>query len=510
MFSRDRWDEIIEALTANWFRTLLTAFGVLWGIFILVILLAAGKGLENGVKQGFSGMATNSMFMWSQTISKSYKGLPKGRNYNFKLGDVEAIKETVPGLEIVSPRNQLGGFGGANNVVRGLNSGAYNVYGDYPEIIRQQPMDITSGRFINYSDIEQKRKVAIIGEGVKAGLYEIDEEVLGTYIKINGVNFMVVGTYKKKGSGGNVEEQQKEIFVPFTAYSQAFNMGDVVGWMAITANDDHSITELKNSVFDVIKTRHSIHPEDDRAVGNFDLYEEYSRINGLFIAYKKKGSGGNVEEQQKEIFVPFTAYSQAFNMGDVVGWMAITANDDHSITELKNSVFDVIKTRHSIHPEDDRAVGNFDLYEEYSRINGLFIALRLVAYFVGTLVLLSGIIGISNIMLIVVKERTNEIGVRRALGASPWSIRGQILLESIFLTIVSGMAGIILSTLVIYVINTLLDGMDTSEMMFLNPTVNIGVVLIALAILVISGLLAGLIPAQNAIKIKPVDALRTE
>ncbi|MCL6216810.1 ABC transporter permease [Zunongwangia pacifica] len=421
MFSRDRWDEIIEALTANWFRTLLTAFGVLWGIFILVILLAAGKGLENGIKQGFSGMATNSMFMWSQNISKPYKGLPKGRRYNFKLGDVEAIKQTVPGLEIVSPRNQLGGFGGANNVVRGLNSGAYNVYGDYPEIIRQQPMDITSGRFINYSDIKDNRKVAVIGEGVRTGLYDIKEEVLGTYIKINGVNFMVIGTYKKNGSGG-----------------------------------------------------------------------------------------GNAEEMQKEIFVPFTAFSQAFNMGDVVGWMAITANDDHSITELKNSVFDVIKSRHSIAPDDDRAVGNFDLYEEYSRINRLFIALRLVAYFVGTLVLLSGIIGISNIMLIVVKERTNEIGVRRALGASPWNIRGQILLESIFLTIISGMAGIILSTLVIFIINMILDGMDTSEMMFINPSVNIGVVLIALAILVISGLLAGLIPAQNAIKIKPVDALRTE
>ena len=421
MFSRDRWDEIIEALTANWFRTLLTAFGVLWGIFILVILLAAGKGLENGVKQGFSGMATNSMFMWSQTVSKPYKGLPKGRNYNFKLGDVQAIKQTVTGLESVSPRNQLGGFGGANNVVRGLNSGAYNVYGDYPEIIRQQPMDITSGRFINYSDIKDNRKVAVIGEGVRAGLYDINEEALGTYIKINGVSFMVIGTYKKKGSGG-----------------------------------------------------------------------------------------GNVEEMQKEIFVPFTAFSQAFNMGNVVGWMAITADDDHSITNLKNSVFDVIKSRHSIAPDDDRAVGNFDLYEEYSRINGLFIALRLVAYFVGTLVLLSGIIGISNIMLIVVKERTNEIGIRRALGASPWNIRGQILLESIFLTIISGMAGIILSTFVIFIINMILDGMDTSEMMFINPSVNIGVVLIALAILVISGLLAGLIPAQNAIKIKPVDALRTE
>ena len=173
-------------------------------------------------------------------------------------------------------------------------------------------------------------------------------------------------------------------------------------------------------------------------------------------------------------------------------------------------MFDVVKSRHSIHPDDDRAVGNFDLYEEYSKINGLFVALNFVAYFVGILVLLSGIIGISNIMLIVVKERTKEIGIRRALGATPWSIRSQILLESIFLTIISGMAGIVLASGVLVLVNYVMEGMDTSEMMFLNPSVNIGVVLIALAILIISGLLAGLIPAQNAIKIKPVDALRTD
>ncbi len=420
MFSRDNWDEILEALSANWFRTVLTAFGVLWGIFILVILLAAGKGLENGVKQGFGGMATNSMFMWTQVTSKPYKGLPKGRRYSFKIDDVAAIKREVPNMRFVSPRNQLGGFGGANNVVRGLNTGAFNVYGDYPEIIQQEPMDITSGRFINYSDINEKRKVAVIGEGVRTTLYEKDEEVLGTYIKVNGVNFMVIGTYKKKGNNGNAEEQQKQIYVPFTAFSQAFNEGNDVGWMAITAQDGSSITELKSEVIDVIKSRHSIHPEDDRAVGNFDLFEEYNKINGLFIALKG------------------------------------------------------------------------------------------VAYFVGILVLLSGIIGISNIMLIVVKERTNEIGVRRALGATPWAIRGQILMESIFLTIISGMAGIVLATGVIAIVNNILSGMDTSEMMFLNPSVNLGVVMIALAILVISGLLAGLIPAQNAIKIKPVDALRTE
>ena len=420
LFSRDSWAEIIEALSSNWFRTVMTAFGVLWGIFILVILLAAGNGLENGIKQGFNGMATNSMFMWAQTASQPYKGLPKGRRYNFKTDDVEAIKQQVPGLRFVSPRNQLGGFRGSNNVVRGLQTGAFNVYGDYPEIIQQQPMDITSGRFINYSDINEKRKVAIIGSGVQSALYEPNEEVIGSYIKINGVNFLVIGTYKKKGNNGDPEEMQKEIYVPFTSFSQAFNMGDIVGWMAITAEDGSSITILKSQIFDVIKTRHTINPNDERAVGNFDLYQEYSKINGLFTA------------------------------------------------------------------------------------------LNFVAYFVGILVLLSGIIGISNIMLIVVKERTKEIGIRRALGATPWSIRAQVLLESIFLTIISGMAGIVLASAVLWFVNYQLGKMDTSEMMFINPSVNIGVVFIALTILIVSGLLAGLIPAQNAIKVKPVEALRTE
>ena len=421
MFSKDNWNEILEALTANWFRTILTAFGVLWGIFILVILLAAGKGLENGVKQGFGGIATNTMFMWTQTPSKPYKGLPKGRNYNFKTGDVDAIWQNVPDLRFVSPRNQLGGFGGNNNVIRGLKTGAYNVYGDYPEVIQQEPMDITTGRFINHSDIKDNRKVAVIGEGVKREMYEPNEEVIGSYIKIQGVNFMVIGTYKKKGN-----------------------------------------------------------------------------------------NNGNAEEGQKQIYVPFTAFSQAFNMGDKVGWMAITAVDGTSITSIKDQIIDVIKERHSIHPDDDRAVGNFDLFQEFSKVNGLFVALKAVAYFVGILVLLSGIIGISNIMLIVVKERTNEIGIRRALGATPWSIRGQILMESIFLTIISGMAGIAMATGIIALVNAQLDGMDTSEMMFLNPSVDLRVVFTALAILIISGLLAGLIPAQNAIKIHPVDALRTE
>lgn len=419
MFNRDRWNEILEVLTTNWFRTILTAFGVFWGIFILILLLAAGKGLENGIRQDFGDIATNTMFMWTRTVSKSYEGMAKGRRYNYRLSDVEDIKQNVPNLRFISPRNQLGGFNGTNNVVRGLNTGAFNVYGDYPEIINQDPMNITSGRFINYGDINEKRKVAIIGDGVKKSLYDKDETVIGTYIKIQGVNFMVIGTYTKKSSGGDSEEGQKEIFVPFTSFSQAFNMGDRVGWMAITAMDGTPITSIKQDIFDIVKKNHKIHPGDERAVGHFDLYEQFNRVESLFMA------------------------------------------------------------------------------------------LRVIAYFVGTLVLLSGVIGVSNIMLIVVKERTKEIGIRRALGASPGNIRAQILTESIFLTIISGMAGIVFGALLIYVINYVIDIIGPIDM-FLNPSVDLRVITIALTILVVSGLLAGLIPAQNAIKLKPVEALRTE
>jgi putative ABC transport system permease protein len=421
MFKKDNWDEILQALTANVFRTVLTAFGVFWGIFILVILLAAGKGLENGVKKGFDGIATNTMFMWSQTTSKAYKGLPKVRKYDFRNSDVAALKAALPDLLYVSPRNQLGDFNGTNNVVRGTKTAAFTIYGDYPELIKQQPMDIIKGRFVNQQDILEKRKVAVIGKGVISEIYGKDEEAIGTYIKVNGVNFMVVGIYNSKQTGGNAEQEQKNIFVPFTTFQQAFNYGDKVGWMAITSRDEVSITDLKPKILDQIKALHSINPKDDRAVGNFDLYEQFNKVQSLF----------NI--------------------------------------------------------------------------------LQIIAYFVGTLVLISGVIGISNIMLIVVKERTKEIGIRRALGATPGAIRGQILSESIFLTIISGMLGIAVATGVIAILNMVLDSMPPgSNTMFANPSVDLRVVFVALLILVGSGLLAGFIPAQTAINVKPVDALRTE
>lgn len=419
MFSKDRWNEILEALNANKFRTLLTAFGVFWGILILVLLLALTNGLKNGVSADFGDFATNSMFMWSQGTSISYKGLPKGRRFSFKLEDVEILREKYPELKYISPRNQLGGFNGANNVTRNEKTGAFSIYGDYPEFIKQQPQDITSGRYISYSDIYEKRKICVIGEDVVKGLYDNGEDVLNTYIKINGVNFLVVGTFKNPKSSGDAEEDANTIFVPFTTFSQAFNRGDNVGWMAITASEDVNITDIKEQVFATMREQRSIHPDDKRAIGHFDLSEAYGRVMGLFSI------------------------------------------------------------------------------------------LTFVGYFVGSLVLLSGVIGISNIMLIVVKERTKEIGVRRALGATPWEIKSQILQESLVLTIISGMAGIAVAAGFIWVMNTILDQVGKVDN-FANPSVNINVIFVALAILIVSGLLAGFIPASRAIQMKPIDALRIE
>ncbi|MGB3590165.1 MAG: ABC transporter permease [Nonlabens sp.] len=419
MFSRDRWNEILEALNSNRLRTLLTAFGVFWGIFILVVLLALTNGLKYGAMSDFGDGATNTMFMWGQSTSMPYKGMNKGRRVQFKLSDVEALRTKMPNLKIVSPRLQLGGYRGANNVTRKDKTGAFQVNGDYPEYIDQQPMDILKGRWLNYSDIQKLMKVCVIGKGVEQALFDIGEDPLGEYVSLQGVNFKVVGVFNNPNSQGDSEEEANNIFIPFTTFGKAFNSGDNVGWMAITAQDDVSMTALKPEVLSIVREQRGVHPMDLRAIGNFDLAEQFAKFTGLF---------------------------------DILSF---------------------------------------------------------VGYFVGALVLLSGGIGISNIMLIVVKERTNEIGVRRALGATPWNIKAQILQESIFLTLISGLAGIAFAAGLIWTLNYVIDSAGGVEN-FKNPSVNIQVVLIALVILIFSGLLAGFIPSSRATKMKPVEALRTE
>jgi len=419
MFDRDQWNEIFSTLKKNKFRTFLTAFGVFWGIFMLIIMLGAGKGLQNGVMGEFSGFATNSVFLWAQKTSKPYQGLPSGRMFRYDNDDIKALKDNIPEIDILAPQNQLGDYKGGNNVSRGVKTGTFSVMGQEPQFIKIQPIKITKGRFINALDLKERRKIAVIGSRVSEILFDKTEDPIGKSLKINGVYFDIVGVFNANKSGQDKMEQMQTVYIPFTTFQNAFNYGNKVGWFAITSKAEIPVSEVEEKVIALLKSRHKISPDDKQAIGHF-----------------------NAEMQFKKML-------------------------------------------------------------------GLFDGIRILVWVVGLGTLLAGIIGVSNIMLIIVKERTKEIGIKRAIGATPFSIVRQIILESIFLTSIAGYIGLIAGIGIIELVaGAIGEGGDGA--MFKNPEVELQVAITALVVLIISGALAGFIPAKRAISTTTVEALRAE
>lgn len=420
MFDYDKWQEIFHTIRQNKLRTFLTAFGVFWGIFMLVILMGSGKGLENGVTMGFSSWATNSGFVWSNKTTMPYKGFQPGRYVNFTNEDRELLLHNVKGIGYVAPRLNLHNWNSGNQVVRKNNAGAFRVFGDYPEYQHVQKEDVYQGRHINHLDIRDKRKVCVIGQNVYDVLFEKGENPIGEYIKIKGVFFRVVGVFKSLRTGDSAEYDNQTIYTPFTTFQQAYNFGNSVGWFAFTAKKGYNVAQVEDGIKKVLRDKHSVHPDDANAFGSNNLEKEFGQITGLF--------------QGISIFV----------------WI------------------------------------------------------------VGIGTLFAGIIGVSNIMLIIVKERTKEIGIRKSLGATPGSIISLIIQESIFLTAIAGYLGLALGNGLLIYIAGQLDSSNVNETMFYNPEINLNTAVTALLILIFSGALAGLIPATKAARINPIEALRTE
>ena len=419
IFKRDIWEEIAYSLSKNKLRTFLTGFGVMWSIIMLVIMLGSGKGLQNGVNGEFGDFATNSLFMWTQATTIPYKGFPRGRRFNFTIDDVQAIKDNVSEVDIVAPKLRGGRWGSAgNNVVRGKHTGAYTINGDYPEAFLIDPMNILAGRIINKKDIKEARKIAVIGTRVRDMLFEDKEDPIGKNIKIQGVYFTVVGIVSPKGNPNMNGDKRESIWIPFTTLQQAYNYGNTVGFFAMTAKP----------------------------------------------------------------------------------------NIPASVAEKKVRRF--LAKRHQVSPDDEMAMGGFNVEEQFGKMTGLFTAINILIWVVGIGTLIAGIIGVSNIMLVVVKERTKEIGIRRALGATPLNIRSQIILEAIILTFFAGLIGLLLGVWILEATHPLFQGGAGS--FFKNPEVNIKIVLSAIFAIVIAGSFAGFLPAQRAINIKPIDALRDE
>ena len=420
MLDLDHWREIREALLRNKLRTLLTAFGVFWGIFLLIVMLGSGRGLQNGIDRGFSGHATNSFFLWGRATTRPYRGLPAGRPIRMTNSDIAALGEQVAGAAVVAPRIQLGGFQEGNNVVRGDRSGGFSVMGDHPAIRDIQPMAMAAGRFLNPRDMELRRKVAVIGTRVREILFAEGEDPIGESVRIQGVYFRVVGVFRSLQSGQDADDDAQTLFIPFTTFQKAFNIGDRVGWFAITARPGWTASQVL---------------EDARAV----MHE-----------------------------------------------------------------------RHRVDPADLRAFGSYNLEEDYMRIVGVFQGIRMLVWIVGLGTLAAGVIGVSNILSIVVKERTQELGIRRAVGATPLTVMAQVIQESVILTAVAGCLGLMAGVASVELVALVLERAGAAPEMFQRPGVSLSNALLALAVLVGSGTLAGLIPAQQAMSLRPVDALRAE
>jgi putative ABC transport system permease protein len=423
MFDIDRWNEIWNALAKNKARSLLTAFGVFWGIFMLIVMAGAGKGLENGISEGISRFATNSAFFWTDRTSEPYKGFKRGRFWNMEAEDLLYLRNNIPEIEYITPKNFGGRFNSGPNVIRGKKNGAFNIKGDYPDYVKIDPCTVLKGRWINEMDIREKRKVCVIGEKVFESMFVPSENPIGQYLKISGVYYQVVGLIK---------------------------------------------------------------PE--------------TRIN----------INGRTEES---VSLPFTTMLQTYNMGNQVHFLAITAKKGIPVSVVEEKVKEFIKKKHSIAPTDVQALNSVNIEKEFKQMSGLFLGIQILTWIVGVGTLLAGVIGVSNIMLVIIKERTKEIGIQRAIGATPRTIISQIMLESVVLTTLAGYIGLSLGVGLLELVSRTLQksaGDSGDHVFFTNPEVSLTIALSALGVLIVAGLFAGMIPATRAIQIKPIDALREE
>ena len=268
LLDRDTWSEIFQSIRKNRLRTLLTMVGVFIGIYIYIGLSGASKGLDNGFEREFKDVARNSMFIWAQNTSKPYSGFKTGRRIQLKLSDADVLRKQVPEIMAIAPRNVRGIFGSSPGLIkRGTKSGNYSVFGDFPEFTKIATKKIyDGGRFINEDDIEQTRKVCVIGERTQKELYNKDEDPLGTYVNIDNVNFQVVGVHKFLGGGPL--DNDSDIFIPFTTYQKLYNTGDFVAWFTVAAYDSVDVVQVEQDVKTVLRRIHDVHPEDEKAIGS--------------------------------------------------------------------------------------------------------------------------------------------------------------------------------------------------------------------------------------------------
>ena len=401
-------------------RTALTAFGVFWGIFMLVILLGAGNGLRNGAMQNFD-IARNAVFVWTQETTVPYDGFDAGRAIQLNNEDLAALR-LLDEVDVIAPRLQVGNrfSNQALPIVRGENSVAFAIMGDAPEFLDIKPYILEQGRFLNDIDMERGRKVAVIGKRVRDELFDPGEEAVGDYVRIGGVPFLVVGVFDTRVMG------------------------------------EQAINELQT------------------------------------------------------VHIPLSTAQRTFNLGNSISWFGFIPAAGASATATEDAVKAVFRTRHHISPDDRQALQSFNVEREFREMQGVFAGIAGFSWFVAVGTIIAGMVGVANIMMIIVKERTREIGIRKSVGAKPFSIIGMIVLEALVISGVAGYLGLVSGVLLIEGVALAMEQLGAQSDFFANPEIDIGVAVSAIAVLVFSGALAGFFPGLMAARVNPVLALRDE
>jgi putative ABC transport system permease protein len=415
MFDIDKYKEIWQTISRNKLRSFLTGFGVAWGILLFVVIYGVGNGIQQGFKDAFSGISPNSMFVFSNLTSQEYKGLNAGRHWEMNNDDLTVLKNNISEIQYISGM-VFGQWGGT--VSYKDRSGEYSSKGVDANHSRIEVIYILQGRDFNLLDMQEKRKICIIGKRVYEELFEKEEDPIGKQIAVNSIYYTVVGV--------------------------------------ADGSDEVSI-------------------------------------------------GGSMSES---ILIPLTTMQQLMNMGKEIHTLSLAAYDNVDIKTVEKKVKDILKARHTIAPTDDAAIMSFNLEEIFTMFNNLFLGIKILVWIVGMGSLFAGAVGISNIMLVSIRERTKEIGIRRALGAKPNVILRQIIGESLFLTFLAGYIGFFIGILILGVINSAMNSAE--EIVTFNMQLSFGMAVLALSILVFAGMAAGIIPARYALKIKAIDAIRDE
>jgi putative ABC transport system permease protein len=420
MIDVEKWQEIFKTLGQHKLRTALTAFGVFWGIFMLTVLMGAGKGLENGVENGFPRIQ-NAIYIWPQGATQlPYEGMPVGRRVTFRYEDIAAIEKNVSSVALVKGQNSVGVWSGSPpyTVYKNKN-GAFSVQGAFPGTEDLEAFQIIEGRGINGFDEDQRRKVALIGRRVRDQLFTNGDPAIGADIEINGISFTVVGVFESMQRGSEQQEEER-IYLPNDTLRHSFNQ---IGWV------------------------------------------------GSFVVLPKPGVHARVAEEDTKRF---------------------------------------LAQRHKVHPDDRGVFGSFNVQNEFDKVQGLFTGISVFSWVVAIGTIFAGAVGVGNIMLIVVKERTREIGLRKALGATPFSIVGMILQESLFITAVAGYSGLVVGALIIQGIAAMLEAAGGNAGFFGAPEVEFRTAISALAVLITAGVFASLLPAAKAAAVNPIVALQDE